>query len=77
VSTVRTECLDWLLIIGRRHLEHVLRIYIQHYTRERPTADFPCSSPYRLGSNYGAAAMSAAVTASAASCTSTTEPRPE
>jgi putative transposase len=36
VRTVRTECLDWLLIIGRRHLEHVLRIYTQHYNRERP-----------------------------------------
>jgi transposase InsO family protein len=36
VRTVRTESLDWLLIVGRRHLEHVLRIYIQHYNRERP-----------------------------------------
>jgi putative transposase len=36
VRTVRTECLDWLLIVGRRHLEHVLHIYIQHYNRERP-----------------------------------------
>jgi putative transposase len=36
VRTVRTECLDWLLIVGRRHLEHVLRIYTQHYNRERP-----------------------------------------
>jgi len=36
VRTVRTECLDWLLIVGRRHLEYVLRIYIQHYNRERP-----------------------------------------
>jgi transposase InsO family protein len=24
VRTVRTECLDWLLILNRRHLEHVL-----------------------------------------------------
>ncbi len=36
VRTVRTECLDHLLIIGRSHLERVLRIYLQHYTRERP-----------------------------------------
>jgi hypothetical protein len=27
---------DWLLILGRRHLEHVLRIYATHYNRERP-----------------------------------------
>jgi putative transposase len=36
VRTVRAECLDWLLIIGRHHLEHVLRIYTTHYNRERP-----------------------------------------
>ena len=27
VRTVRAECLDWLLIVGRRRLETVLRIY--------------------------------------------------
>jgi putative transposase len=31
VGTVRNECLDWLLIIGRRHLESVLRLYAAHY----------------------------------------------
>jgi putative transposase len=36
VRTIRTECLDWLLILGRRHLEHVLRTHINHYNRERP-----------------------------------------
>jgi transposase InsO family protein len=36
VRTVRAECLDWLLILGRRHLEHVLSTYVTHYNRERP-----------------------------------------
>ena len=36
VRSVRSECLDWLLILGRRHLEHVLRTYTTHYNRERP-----------------------------------------
>ena len=36
VRTVRAECLDWLLILGRRHLEQTLRIYTTHYNRERP-----------------------------------------
>ena len=36
VRTVRAECLDWLLILGRRHLEHVLRTYTAHYNAERP-----------------------------------------
>jgi putative transposase len=36
VRTVRAECLDWLLILSRRHLEHVLRSYLTHYNAERP-----------------------------------------
>jgi putative transposase len=36
VRTVRAECLDWLLILNRRHLEHVLRVYADHYNRQRP-----------------------------------------
>jgi putative transposase len=31
VRTVRADCLDWLLIVNRRHLERVLRIYVHHY----------------------------------------------
>lgn len=36
VRTVRSECLDWLLILNRRHLENVLRVYVGHYNSERP-----------------------------------------
>jgi putative transposase len=36
VRTVRAECLDWLLILGGRHLERVLRLYTTHYNGERP-----------------------------------------
>jgi transposase InsO family protein len=36
VRTIRNECVDWLLIIGRRHLEHTLRTYTAHYNAERP-----------------------------------------
>jgi transposase InsO family protein len=36
VRTVRSECLDWLLILNRRHLEYVLRVFVEHYNRERP-----------------------------------------
>jgi putative transposase len=36
VRTVRTECLDWLLILNRRHLERVLRVYVDHYNTQRP-----------------------------------------
>ncbi|MFN8164314.1 MAG: integrase core domain-containing protein [Solirubrobacterales bacterium] len=36
VGTIRRECLDWLLIANRRHLERVLRTYVDHYNRHRP-----------------------------------------
>jgi transposase InsO family protein len=36
VRTVRTDCLDRILILGRRHLEHVLRVCRQHYNEHRP-----------------------------------------
>ena len=36
VRTVRTECLDWTVVFGRRHLERVLRAYISHYNDRRP-----------------------------------------
>jgi putative transposase len=36
IGTVRAECLDWLLIVGRAHLQQVLRIYVEHYNRHRP-----------------------------------------
>jgi putative transposase len=36
IRTVRAECLDWLLIVGRGHLEQVLRVYVAHYNVHRP-----------------------------------------
>ena len=45
VRTVRTECLDWLLIVGRGHLEQVLRVYTQHYNCHRPHRALGLQSP--------------------------------
>jgi putative transposase len=36
VRTVRAECLDWLLIVNRRHLDRILRVYVDHYNVHRP-----------------------------------------
>jgi putative transposase len=36
VGTLRRECLDWILILGRRQLEAVLREYVAHYNAHRP-----------------------------------------
>jgi putative transposase len=35
VRTARSECLDWLLIRGERHLERVLREFVDHYNSAR------------------------------------------
>jgi len=45
VRTVRAECLDWLLVVGRGHLEQILRVYIQHYNRHRPHRALMLQSP--------------------------------
>jgi transposase InsO family protein len=45
VRTVRTECLDWILILGRRHIERVLRTYADHYNRARPHRGLALASP--------------------------------
>src|SRR5262249_15481228 len=36
IGSVRRECLDRLLIVDRGQLEHVLRVYVNHYNRQRP-----------------------------------------
>jgi putative transposase len=45
VRTLREECLDWLLILGRHHLERVLREYVDHYNRERPRRALELRAP--------------------------------
>ena len=36
VRTVRVECLDWMLVLGRRQLEVILGEYVGHYNEQRP-----------------------------------------
>jgi len=36
VKTLRHEALDGTLILGRRHLDRVLKSYVSHYNAERP-----------------------------------------
>jgi putative transposase len=45
VRSVRTECLDWILVGGRRHLERVLRAYTDHYNLERPHRGLDLATP--------------------------------
>jgi putative transposase len=45
VRTVRSDCLDRILVVGRRHLERVLVVYLRHYNEHRPTALSDSSRP--------------------------------
>ena len=45
VGTVRRECLDWLLITNRRHLQHVLAEFADHYNSHRPHRALELSPP--------------------------------
>ena len=45
VRSVRDECLDWTLILGRRHLERVLWAYVRHYNTRRPHLGLGLDSP--------------------------------
>ena len=53
VRTVRVECLDWLLILNRGHLERVLRTYIEHYNHQRPHRSLDLRAPMPEGSLPG------------------------
>jgi transposase InsO family protein len=78
IRTVRAECLDWLLIANRGHLERVLRVHVEHYNTPRPhRAQAPATVTARSHRRRQPSARSVATTASAASSTSTTETPPE
>jgi putative transposase len=63
VRTVRQECLDWILIWGRRHLERVLGEYVRHYNDERPHRSLELRPPH--ASNERSAGRVGIVTATA------------
>jgi transposase InsO family protein len=78
VRTVRSECLDWLLIVNRGHLDRVLAsTSITTPARGRivpSSSDRPSSTTDGRDRPW---ARSAVATGSAASSTSTTGPPPE
>lgn len=45
VRTIRTECLDHLLVFSRRHLEAVVTAYLRHYNEARPHRSLDLSQP--------------------------------
>lgn len=49
VGTARRECLDRLLILTRRQLEHVLRAFVGHYNERRPHRALALHPPEAIG----------------------------
>jgi len=45
VRTIRSECLDHLLVVSRRHLQSVLDEYVRHYNRARPHRGLRLAQP--------------------------------
>jgi putative transposase len=45
LRTIRAECLDWTLVLGRRHLDRVLRAYEEHYNLHRPHRAISLATP--------------------------------
>jgi putative transposase len=45
VRTVRTECLDWMLIVNAQHLERTLAVFVDHYNGHRPHRSLDLAPP--------------------------------
>ena len=53
VRTVRTECLDWILVRNLRHLSRVLSIYLDHYNTARPHRSLQLQTPVEAAALAG------------------------
>ena len=54
VRTIRSECLDWLLIANTAHLERVLSVFIDHYNRHRAHRSLNLTPPSGTVTDDGA-----------------------
>ena len=45
IETMRAECLDWTLVLGRLHLDQPLHSYPEHNNRQRPHRAIRLATP--------------------------------
>jgi transposase InsO family protein len=54
IGSIRRDCLDHVIVLGERHLLHLLRCYASYYNRSRThlslNKDAPTRRPVTLGS---------------------------
>jgi transposase InsO family protein len=55
VRTVRSACLDWLLILDQQHLERVLAVFVDHYNVHRPHRALGLTPPRPTGPPFAPA----------------------
>ena len=67
VQTVRAECLDWTLVLGRCHLLRLLRAYVRHYNQQRPHRGLALAVP-EVREQGGVRCLSAPERSGAAIC---------
>src|SRR5437660_1436785 len=48
VRTLRSDCLDRCLILSGRHLDHLLRVYREHYNGHRPHRSLALYPPHAI-----------------------------
>jgi putative transposase len=56
VRTVRSECLDWLLILNQQHLERILAVFVDHYNVHRPHRALALTPPHPTRQAFAATA---------------------
>jgi transposase InsO family protein len=61
VRTVRSECLDWVLIFNRAHLQRVLSAYLAHYNLARPHRSLDLAVPVPVAGADRARAAAGAI----------------
>lgn len=45
IQTVQDECLDRFIVLGTRHLDHLIAEFLEHYNRERPHSSIKFRTP--------------------------------
>jgi hypothetical protein len=55
LRTVRSECLDWLLILNEQRLRQVLTIFVAHYDGHRPHRALGLKPPHPTGASVAPA----------------------
>jgi transposase InsO family protein len=48
VGTLRRECLDHVIAVNERHLQHLLREFVRHYNRARPHQTLELETPVEM-----------------------------